>query len=188
MKSRMFLLTGMAVLAWLPLLHGDEGHEFGQSIKMSGRLDPTARFAEQCDFSTEIEPVMFKLTSFKAKYKVVRIRVENRKSETVKMSAEKDSIELVLADGKLVKGTFNLKAQAGPVWDALSDEMRNALAYPLSIRAAKVGDGSRVREEVVYFFAFFPADKVLDVPRSFHYTIDNLGKTVTLEQRAVAKE
>lgn len=188
MKSRMFLLTGMALLAWLPLLRGDEGHESGQSIKMSGRLDPTASFAEQCDFSTEIEPVTFKLTSFKDKYKVVRIRVENRKGETIKLSAEKDGIELVLADGKVVKGTFNLKAQDGPVWDSLSDEMRKVLAYPLSIRAAKVGDGSRAREEVINFFAFFPADKVPDVPRSFHYTIKSLGKTLTLEQRVVARE
>lgn len=188
MKSRMFLLTGTALLACLPLLRGDEGHESGQSIKMSGRLDPTASFAEQCDFSTEIEPVTFKLTSFKARYKVVRIRVENRKGETIKMSAEKDAIELVLPDGKVVKGTFNLRAQNGPVWDSLGDEMRNVLAYPLSIRAAKVGDGSRAREEVVYFFAFFPADKVPDVPRSFQYTIESLGKTITLERRAVAKK
>ena len=188
MKSRMLLLTGMTLLAWLPLSRGDEGHESGQSIKMSGRLDPAASFAEQCDFSTEIEPVTFKLTSFKAKYKVVRIRVENRKGETIKLSAEKDAIELTLADGKRVKGTFDLKAQDGPVWDSLSDEMRNVLVYPLSIRAAKVGAGNRAREEVVYFFAFFPADKVPDVPRSFHYTIKSLGRTVTLEQRAVAAE
>lgn len=188
MKSRMFLLTGIALLTWLPLSRGDGGHEPGQSIKMSSRLDPTASFAEQCDFSTELEPVTFKLTSFKDKYKVVRIRVENRKGETIKLAAEKDAIELVLSDGKVVKGTFNLQMLDGPLWDSLSDDLRNALAYPLSIRAAKVADGNRAREEVVYFFAFFPAENVPGVPRAFHYTIESLGKTLTLEERAVAKE
>src|SRR6267142_1664362 len=103
MKIRILLLVGMTLLVCLPLLRGDEGHEQGQSITMSARLDPTASVAERCDFSTEFEPVTFKLTSFKAKYKVVRIRVENRKGETIKLSAAKDGIELVFKDGEPVK-------------------------------------------------------------------------------------
>jgi hypothetical protein len=179
MKSRMFLLTGVALLAWLPLLRGEEGHETGQSIRLSGRLDPTDSFAGRCYFSAEIERIAFNLTSLNDKYKVIRIRVENEKGESIKLSVEKDGIALGFKDGQRVRGTFNLKSEDGPVWDSLSDEMRSALAYPLSIRAAKVGDASRTRE-VVHFFAFFPADKVTDVPNSLDYTIESLGKTITL--------
>jgi hypothetical protein len=144
------------------------------------------RSASACR-SCAVTKGLFKLTWFKAKYKVVRLRVENRKGETIKTSVQKDVIELVLADGKLVEGTFNLKAHDGPVWGSLDDEMRNVLAYPLFIRAAKAREESPAREEVVYFFAFFPADKVPDVPRSFCYTIESLRKTITLEPWAVAK-
>ena len=179
---------GLVLLAWLPVLRADGGHEPGQSVKMTGRLDPTASFSDQCEFSTEIEPVSFKLTSFKNKYKVVRIRIENRKVQSIKLSPENDVIELVLADNSIMKGTLNLKAQDGLIWDSLDDEMRKVLAYPMSIRAARAGNGSGTLDETILFFAFFPVEKVSEVPRQLRFRIESLGKTITLEQRAVAKE
>jgi hypothetical protein len=125
--------------------------------------------------------VSFKLNSLKAKYKVVRIRVENRMSEPIKLSGDQDAIELEMDGGTVVRGTFNLRGQDGSLWDSLSDDMREALAYPLSIRGAKSDEVNPRRPEVVYVFAFFPADKVPDVPRSFQYTIQSVGKTVKIQ-------
>ena len=176
------LLTGRG------FLHGDQGYEPGQSIKLIGRLGAADQFDDQCDFSTEIEPTTFKLTAFKDKYKVVRIRAGNRRAKSIKLSPEKDSIELIQADGKSVKGTFNLKAQDGKTWDSLSDDLRSDLAYPAIIRAAKAADEARTGEEVAYLFAFFPVKDVSNVPRQIRYTIATLGHTVTIENRPPAAE
>jgi hypothetical protein len=188
MKPPTLFLMAVTLLAGLVNLRADGAHEPGQSIKLIGKIDFTADFSEQCEFSTDIEPVSFRLISFKDKYKVVRIRVENRKAQSIKLSVENDSVELVMPDKKVVKGTLNLKAQDGLMWDSLDDEMRKILAYPLSIRAAKVADGGRKLQETVLFFAFFPADKVPAVPRSVRFRIESLGKTITLEQHPTAAE
>jgi hypothetical protein len=231
MKAGTFLSTSMALFAGWLSLSADEAHERGQSIKFSGTIEPTADFSERCDFSTEIEPVTFQLTSFRTDYKVVRIRVANRKSEAIALSAEKDGIQLVLRDGSRVKGTFNLREHDGPVWDSLlkdkyrvirirvenrttqpiklsrdedivelilsdhasvrgtfklreedgplwdslSEDLRNALAYPVSIHGAKGDSANTRRPEVLYLFAFFPAGKVSEIPRSFIYTLQSAG-------------
>jgi hypothetical protein len=181
MKSKFYVLSTIALFSALLSVRGEMSGESGRSSRFVGKLDPAASFTNQCEFSVEIERVMFKLNSLKDKYKLVRIRVENRMSGPIKLSGAEDGIELEMGDGNVVRGTFNLQGQDGSLWDSLSEDMRKALAYPLSIRGVK-GDGVNPRRpEVVYVFAFFPADKASEVPRSFRYTIQSVGKTVKIE-------
>lgn len=180
MRTRFFMAGLLAMLVAAQPAHSDQAGEPGRSVQFRGELEPGASYTNQCEFSTEIEPLTFQLNSFKNKYKVVRIRVANHRSEAIKLSYEKDAVELELTDGSAVSGTFNLRDQDAAVWDALSDDMRAELAYPLSIRASRTDGLTAFRPEVVYLFAFFPADKVTTTPRSFRYSIDSLKRTVIL--------
>lgn len=181
MKSQFYALSTIAFLLALMSARGEVSGEKGRSSRFVGKLDPAASSMNQCEFSVEIERVSFKLNSLKDKYKVVRIRVENRMTAPIRLSGDQDAIELEMGNGTVVRGTFNLRGQDGSLWDSLSDDLREALAYPLSIRGVK-GEGADLRRpEVVYVFAFFPSDKVTDVPRSFQYTIQSLGKAVKIQ-------
>ncbi len=171
----------LALLAAIQLAHSDEAGEAGRSVQFRGELEPGASYTNRCEFSTEIEPLSFQLNTFKNQYKVVRLRVANYRSEAIKLSSEKDSIEMELKDGSVVGGMFNLQAQDAAMWDALSEELRAKLAYPLSVRAARSDRPGTFRPEVVYLFAFFPADKATTTPRAFRYTLENLQRTVKLE-------
>lgn len=182
MKSNFYGLGAIAILLALMPARAEVSGERGRGSRFVGKLDPTASAANQCEFSVDIERVTFKLNSLKDKYKVVRIRVENRMSVPIALSADQDAIELGLNSGKTVLGTFNLRRQDGPLWDSLSDDLRQALAYPLSIGGARGDDTSRRQPEVVYLFAFFPADQVSEVPSSFQYTIQSVGKVVKIQQ------
>ena len=181
MKSKCYLFTVVALLSVLMPARGEMSGESGRSSRFIGKLDPSASYTNQCDFSVEIERVLFQLNSIKDKYKVIRIRVENRMIGPLKLSADQDAIEAEVNGGDVVRGTFNLQGQDGALWDSLSDDMRKELAYPLSIRGVKGNEVNPRRPEVVYVFAFFPADKVSTVPRSFRYTIQSAGKTVKIE-------
>lgn len=181
MRSQFYALSTIAFLLALTPARGEMSGERGRSSKFVGNLDPAASFTNQCEFSVEIERVIFKLNSLKDKYKVVRIRVENRMSEVITLSGDQDAIELVIDGGIVVRGTFNLRGQDSSLWDSLSEDMREALTYPLSIRGAKSDGVNPRRPEVVYVFAFFPADKVSEVPRSFLYTIQSVGRAVKIQ-------
>src|SRR5258705_12239415 len=111
MTSKFYALSAIALLAALVSVGGEMSGESGRSSRFCGNLDPAASYTNQCEFSVEIEPVLFKLNSLKDKYKVVRIRVENRMSEPIKLSGDKDAIELEMGGGNVVRGTFNLPGQ-----------------------------------------------------------------------------
>jgi hypothetical protein len=187
MKSKILAFSAVALFSTVLSLRGDAGRQVGLTEKYVGQLNPNAGRTEQCEFSVEIERVTFRLNSLKNKYKVVRIRAENRMLESIKLSRDEDEIELELEGGEVVSGTFNLQKQDGPLWDELSNGLRTALAYPLSVRGAK-GVETRPRQpEVIYVFAFFPADKVPDLPHRFKYTIKNAGQAVKLQLPAPTK-
>ena len=156
--------------------------ERGRSMYFRGQLEPNSSLTNRCEFSVELEPVTFELNAFRDKYKVVRIRVENWRKDKVKLSLEQDTIELQSAQGQVVQGTFNLRAWDPVAWDSLSEAMRDALEYPLSLPAANPQESSSRRAAVVYLFAYFPADQVASLPHLFRYRIQSAEKTVTLEK------
>jgi hypothetical protein len=182
MKSRIVLFSAIVLLSWLLSLRSEMSGERGRSSSsFVGELNPGDTPTNQCMFSIEIDRVTFKLNSLKNKYKLVRVRLENMMSGPIRLSREGDSIELELSDGKVVRGTFNLQGRDGQLWDALSDDTRKALAYPLFARGVKGDEASPRRPEVIYVFAFFPADEVPEMPRVFRYKIQSVGKTIVIK-------
>jgi hypothetical protein len=177
-KSRAYAWLGVFLLTALLPARGELSGEGGRAIRLLGKLDPSAAYTNQCEFSVELEPTTFALTAFKDKWKVVRIKVENLTKEPIKLSANEDSIDLESHDGGIVHGTFDLRAADAPAWDGLSDQLRTDLAYPLAIRQAK----DNRRPEVIYLFAFFPAERVSAVPRAFRYKIKSADKVATLQK------
>ena len=79
---------------------------------------------------------------------------------------------------------LNLQSGDSAFWDGLSGDLRQALAYPQTVKGRTAGPASS--PEVVYIYAMFPADRVTEVPGAFTYRIDSLGQTVRIEQRATA--
>ena len=181
MTTKSLVISTVVLCSALLSVRAEMSGDLGRSRRFLGKLNPQGSQTNQCEFSIEIERVMFKLNSLKDKYKVVRIRVENTMSNPIRLSRDDDGVELDLRDGTTVRGTFNLQAQDSSLWDGLSEDMRKALAYPLSVRGVKGEDANQRRAEVIYVFAFFPADKVIEMPRAFRYTIQSVGKTIKIE-------
>ena len=127
----------------------------------------------------------FRIFSVRDKYKVVRVRVSNFSTTPLRLSAERDRLELVLPDNVVVKSLLDLQSADGPTWDAFDASLRQALAYPATIKAAPGADGGRAGSpEVVYLFAFYPSDKVVTVPLRFNYWIDSLQQALPIEAPA----
>lgn len=124
----------------------------------------------------------FRISSVRDKYKLVRVRVSNFSTAPLRLSAERDRLELVLPDNSVVKGLLNLQSVDSQTWDAFDAPLRQALAYPSTVKAAPGSEGGRTRSpEVIYLFAFYPSDKVLNLPVRFNYWIDSLQQSLPIE-------
>lgn len=117
-----------------------------------------------CLFSSEIEPVMFVLNSVQNKYKVVRIKIKNQSKKPIRLSKQKDKIELQFDHGN-IQGILNLAKHDADFWDSLKLELRKALVYPQIVEP-------NGEEENIYVFV--PDAKLNKFPKAFVYTIDNL--------------
>lgn len=167
------------VISFIPgISHCDVSRERGSLAEYAGSLRFGTDSSDRCDFSVSIERVIFLLTVFENKYKVIRIRVENRSANSIQLSSENDSIVLKTLKGEEVRGLFKLQEQDAPLWDSLDKEMREALAYPQIIRA---GRELSSRREIMYFFAFFPKDQITKLPLSFYYKIDSLPEPIEIK-------
>ena len=123
----------------------------------------------------------FRLASIRQKYKLVRMRVSNYAATPLKLSAEKDRLTLFLPDNTTVAGLFDLQAVDGAMWDSFDAATRQSLAYPSSVNAGPSLDSPRNGSpEVIYLFAFFPNDKVSNLPLRFEYWIDSLQQTISI--------
>jgi hypothetical protein len=176
-----FAFWSALLLITIPIRAEMSGDDGARVLRLSGRLDEPATGPDECLFSTEFDPTMFKINSFKNKYKIVRIKVENRRAMPIRLSSMNDTVALELAGKKVVRGILTLQEADAATWDTLPEDLMQKLAYPLNIGAAPGKDGVRKRAEVVYFFVFFPAAEVSEVPVMVHMTIDSLKKKVTMK-------
>lgn len=164
----------------------DVGGEEGRLVHYAGQLDrPTTG---PCRFSIEVEPVSFVLSSVAGKYRMLRVRVENTGTETLGLSSEGDVLELVLRDEggeRRVRAILNLERSDPAFWDALDVQMREALAYPRSIRAARE-TGSQRDGAVRYLYAFFPVAAVSALPEEFALTLAGVEGTIAIRRPAAA--
>jgi hypothetical protein len=105
----------------------------------AGRRVPTRTlvgFATGDSFMVQLawayDPILFQLTSFRGKYKVVRIDLVNKGQKTFLLSAADDRL-VALISGRAVPMILDLGAGDREAWDSLGDEMRRNLAYPAKI-------------------------------------------------------
>ncbi|MHC4270108.1 MAG: hypothetical protein ACYSTS_16815 [Planctomycetota bacterium] len=119
---------------------------------------------EVCEFSTEIEQVLFRINSVENKYKVVRIKIINKSEKTLHLSIDKDKLELAYNEGHIT-GILDLSKYDPIFWDALDSDIRNTLVYP------QIVEGKGEEENV---FVFIPNPKLEKLPLAFIYTIESL--------------
>lgn len=167
------------------------------SGSVSGSANPSITFdgeirgsdgREQYRFTIDVERVMFRLLTVQSKFSLVRLRMQNATSGPLALSADQDRLELVLKSGASVPAVLNLQRGDSAWWDGLDPSMRETLAYPVTLKGVPApAGGLPVRSpESLYFYAFFPAAQVSEVPVGFAYTIASLGQTVRIEHRAAA--
>jgi hypothetical protein len=124
-------------------------------------------------FSAQLERVLFSLTSVQSKYKLVRIKIDNKSKKDLALSLEKDQIALRVGSETL-PGILDLGKQDPAMWDALGPAIRDQIAYPAKVKAGE--------EENIFVFIAKPA--LSDLPRDFRYSIESLAeKPVVLVDR-----
>lgn len=139
--------------------------------------------AGTCDFSAEIQPVLFYLGSVNDEYRVLLIHIVNRGASPLRLSRNSDKIELKF-ESKTVVGEIDLSDQDTRFWDSLDQSMRQALNYP-----DLVAEGE---EDAVFLFvpngalSGFRLDRTL--PIEIRYSIASLHKTIVLRPRGIAAD
>jgi hypothetical protein len=108
------------------------------------------------EFSTEIENVLFSITSVQNKYKVIRVSIVSKSEKPLQLSVDNDAMEVVIG-GKKVAGILDISKTDPAFWDGLTAEMRKSLAYPPNVP---------LREEES-IFVFVPKDAAEIFPRHF---------------------
>jgi hypothetical protein len=156
------------------------GSRGGPTTLMGRMRGPDGRDSATFEISYYREE--FRLSSVRDKYKLVRIRISNFSTAPLRLSDERDRIDLVLPDNTVVRGLLNLQSADSPLWDSFDAGLRQALAYPATVKAAPGSDAARGGSpEVIYLFAFFPSERVLNVPLRFEYWIDSLQQSIRIE-------
>lgn len=190
MKSvKLFICSLLVFLALLGQpTRGSISPEAGQPRRYVGGLSLGDAREERCEFAIEVDKIAFVLNSLENKYRLIRVRVDNFSRTPILLSPDKDSFELKIGENIAVKGLLSLRKADPQLWDSLTIEMREALAYPQTFEPAKVStEGGRETPQPIYLFVFFPKDKVPQLPGSFTYRIDSLDKTSEIRERVPAK-
>ena len=109
---------------------------------------------DRLEFTADIDPFLFALTSVGGKYKVIRIKVKNYGSSSVTLSGKDDTVQVEI-DGRTIRGVIELARSDAPLWDGLSPAFRRDLVYPRKVDAHE--------EESV--FVYIPNADVTETPR-----------------------
>lgn len=180
------LVVSVVALTLALIARPDVGGEEGRPFHYEGQLVRPS--TGPCRFSIELEPVSFVLTSVAGKYRMLRVRVENT-GEELSLSSARDVLDLVLVDAdheRRVRGILDLQRSDPTFWDGLDVGMREVLAYPTSIRAAKESEARR--DGVVrYLYAFFPVDQVSTAPEEFELALAGAEGPIAIRRPRAAK-
>ena len=112
-------------------------------------------------FEAELEPLLFRLTAVRNRYRTVRVRVRNTGSRPLVLSAAADAVEAHFQSGPPVRAVLDLGARDAAVWDGLPADVRTAVVYPRSVPPGE--------EENV--FVFLPVADVREAPAALRYTL-----------------
>src|SRR5262245_40740830 len=99
----------------------------GKTAKYTGQIK-IGQGTDKIEFSTEIERVLFLLNSVENKYKVVRIKINNLSKNALRLSREKDRIELHFNDGSgVLSGMLDISNRDPIFWNTFNREMKEIL-------------------------------------------------------------
>jgi hypothetical protein len=126
-------------------------------------------------FSCEIVPIQYRLNTIRNKYKLIQIRIQNEGGNTLQLSRNKDTAE-ILTGGRSTAAIIDIGANDSQFWDSLDSDIRNILAYP-----SKVEKGE---EESV--FLFVRGSDMKSVPDMIRYKIAGIESPVTLRASVAA--
>src|ERR1700745_2088520 len=79
--------------------------------------------AADCHFLVELEPILFQIESVQNKYRVIRIKITNDSQSPLKLSLERDSIQVRIGS-RMIRGSLNLADSDQTWWDGLSPDLR----------------------------------------------------------------
>lgn len=176
MKLRNLLLCLLLLIASSTLLaaNGTKGKRVVYEATVRIGNAATA----DCHLLVELEPILFQIDSVQNKYRVIRINIKNNSQSPLKLSLEKDSVQVRIGS-RVVGGSLNLADSDQQWWDGLSPELRKALAYP-DQSAIKSGEEENV-------FAYFPVADLPTLPVEILFKIDGASAApIVIRQRGVA--
>lgn len=160
-------LAGVVLLATAGTLLAANGTK-GKRVIYEARVPMRAADGAECIFAIELEPVLFPITSVQSKYRVIRINIRNRSSAALRLSLARDAVQ-ALVGSRLVQGRLSLSDAEQAWWDALSADLRQALAYP-DQTTVKAGEEENV-------FAFFPVADMPGIPDEVLFKVASFAST-----------
>jgi hypothetical protein len=175
LKFRIILLSILFIVIIIPevaLCNGGKG-------KIVYYISEVSVGKGVCQFSTELEKVIFCLTTVRNKYKLVRIKIVNSSETPLILSSGKDKIMLAWNQHEAY-GILNLAKEDPDMWDTFEAGMRETLVYPKIVEPGE--------EENI--FVFFPEQNWPELPDKFLYVINSQsGKQILISKlnNAVAK-
>jgi hypothetical protein len=160
------IVTLAVIVGLMSLLPPGVGPSLGNGGKSKrlvyrGTLPTSEGAGRDVQFDAELEPLLFRLTAVRERYRVVRIRLRNAGARPLALSVVGDVVEAHFRSGSAVTGLLDLGAHDAAAWAGLPAEVRNAIVYPRVVPAGE--------EESV--FVFLPVADVGDAPVGFRYTI-----------------
>jgi hypothetical protein len=174
LRNLLFCLPLLIASSTLLAANGTKGKRvvYEATVRMGDAATPN------CHFLVELEPILFQIDSVQDKYRVIRINIKNNSQSPLKLSLEKDSVQVRIAS-RVIGGSFNLADSERLWWDGLSPDLRKALAYP-DQSAIKSGEEENV-------FAYFPVSDLPVLPLEILFKIDGVSAApIVIRQRGVA--
>ncbi len=180
MKSlRLLWSTVLFLSASVPLLesapaNGSKGKHLVYEAKL--RLGDGER--DECLFLVELEPILFRITTVQNKYRAIRINIVNRSQRPLRLSLEKDSIQ-IRAGERTVNGILTLAQRETSFWNRLDPDLRKALAYP-DQEAIRGGEEENV-------FVYVPSSDLPAFPDEVRFKIASFSDTpISIRSRRLA--
>jgi hypothetical protein len=173
-RSLLFCLALLSAASILLAANGSKGKRvvYEATVPIANATTP------DCHFLVELEPILFQIDSVQNKYRVIRINIKNSSQSPLKLSLEKDSVQ-VRTGSRVVQGRLNLADSDQSWWDGLSPELRRALAYP-DQSVIKGGEEENV-------FAYFPVADLPTPPTEILFKIEAVSTSpVVMRQRGAA--
>jgi hypothetical protein len=172
MRLRKILLCSLFLVAASTMLAANGSK--GKKVIYEAHIAVGDANQPNCHFMIELEPILFQISSVQNKYRVIRINIRNDSQTSLKLSLDKDSVQL-RADSRLVKGSLSVANSEQAWWDGLSPELRRALAYP-DQSAIKRGEEENV-------FVFVPVSDLPTLPVEILFKIDSVPAAPILIRR-----